>query len=243
MSRGSRYSDEDRRKAVQEYLVCGSLAMVGEAMGIPRKTLSDWFRSKWWNQLTAELRQEDGEPVTAGERGEVAKTKLGRPTAYKPAYAQQALSLCLLGATDGDMAEFFDVSEQTINAWKGKHPSFLESLRRGKIEADSRVAESLYTRAVGYECDEEKMMQEGGKLVKTTTTKRFPPDFQSMALWLKNRRPNEWTDTRHVKVETESQKLIVILSPEMHEKMHKAAGESLDYQVIDGECEQIEDGQ
>ncbi len=243
MSRGSKYGNEIKLRAVLEYSLCGSLAEVGESCGIPRKTLSDWYRSEWWNPLSAELRQEQGEPELAGEHGEVAETKLGRPTAYKPEYAKQALSLCLLGATDAEMADFFDVSEQTINAWKGKQPSFLESLRRGKIEADSKVAESLYARATGYECDEEKMTQEGGKLVKTTTTKRFPPDFQSMALWLKNRRPNEWTDTRHVKVETESQKLVVILTPEMHEKMHRAAGESLDYQVIDGECEQIEESQ
>ena len=114
MSRGSRYSDEDRRKAVQEYLVCGSLAMVGEATGIPRKTLSDWFRSEWWDQLTAELRQEDGEPELAGEHSEVLETKLGRPTSYKSEYAEQTTRLCLLGATDQDLAAaFFKMSRSS----------------------------------------------------------------------------------------------------------------------------------
>jgi len=229
---------------VLEYSLCGSLAMVGEATGIPRKTLSDWFRSEWWDQLTAELRQEQGEPELAGEDGEVAKTKLGRPTSYKPEYAKQALSLCLLGATDQDLADFFDVTEQSVNNWKDKHPEFFESLRQGKIEADSNVAKSLYERATGYSHPEEKIMQHKGEVVRVPTTKHYPPDTQAMGLWLKNRRPNEWRETSHIRVEnTEENKLIVILTPEMHEKLHKAAGESLDYQVIEGEYTPIEDGQ
>ena len=134
VSRGSKYSDADRRMAVHEYHLCGCLATVSESIGIPRKTLGDWFRSGWWNQLTAEVRQEESEPVLNGEVAEVAETKIGRPTAYKKEYAEQAMRLCLLGATDQEMAGFFSVSEQTINTWKGKHPSFLESIRKGKIE-------------------------------------------------------------------------------------------------------------
>ena len=69
---------------------------------------------------------------------------IGRPTEYKPEYDEQAYNYCLLGATDKQLATFFDVSEQTINAWKHKHPSFLESLRRGKEIADARVAQALF---------------------------------------------------------------------------------------------------
>jgi len=88
MGRGSRYSDNDRRRAVQEYLASGSLAMVGEATGIPRKTLSDWHGSEWWNRLSAELRQEQGEPQSVGEAGEVIETKFGR-TACKPEFMSE----------------------------------------------------------------------------------------------------------------------------------------------------------
>jgi hypothetical protein len=34
-----------------------------------------------------------------------------------------------LGATDREVAEFFNVSEQTPNTWKHVHPEFLESLK------------------------------------------------------------------------------------------------------------------
>ena len=111
-------------------------------------------------------------------------------------------------------------------------PKFFGSIRQGKVEADANVAERLYERAMGYECDEEKMVQEGGKLVKTTTTKRFPPDFQSMALWLKNRRPNEWRETRHIRVENaQDMRLRVELSSELTLKLARDAGGSLDFCV------------
>jgi len=67
MSRGSKYTDADRRKAVQEYSLCGSLAEVGESCGIPRKTLGDWFGSKWWNQLTEGEYTEAKDPENGSE--------------------------------------------------------------------------------------------------------------------------------------------------------------------------------
>ena len=147
-----------------------------------------------------------------------------------------------------DLADFFGVDVTTIDNWKNNHPSFFGSIRQGKVVADANVASSLYERSLGVTCSEEKEVvtteRDGeSRTIKTATKKEYPPDTQAMRLWLLNRRPRQWSETHHVKVETEDQKLIVILSPEMHEKMHKAAGESLDYQVIDGECEQIEDGQ
>ncbi len=36
---------------------------------------------------------------------------------YQEDYAEQAYKLCLLGATDNTLADFFEVSEQTINNW------------------------------------------------------------------------------------------------------------------------------
>ncbi len=213
MSRGSKYTDQQRKEAVLEYSASGCLATVSESTGIPRKTLGDWVRSEWWDQQLTEVRQEDGEPVLTGrEVGEVAKTRIGRPTAYKKEYAEQAMRLCLLGATDQEMAGFFSVSEQTINTWKGKHPSFLESMRKGKIEADANVAERLYERAIGS-------------------------DFQSMALWLKNRRPSNWRETRHITVDTVQHTAVVMLQPELVAKMDKAAG----IEVIEGECERVEE--
>ena len=47
-----------------------------------------------------------------------AKRPIGRPTKYKHEYAEQTYKLCLLGATDEEIANFFDVNVATINRWK-----------------------------------------------------------------------------------------------------------------------------
>lgn len=119
---------------------------------------------------------------------------IGRPTDYRPEYDEQAYNYCLLGATDKQLAAFFDVSEQTINAWKHKHPSFFESLRKGKEVADAKVAHALYSRAIGYSHDEEDIRVADGKIVITPTIKHYPPDPTSMIFWLKNRQPKLWRD-------------------------------------------------
>jgi len=47
--------------------------------------------------------------------------KVGRPTDYKEDFNEQAYKLCLLGAIDKDLADFFDIAESTLNEWKLKY--------------------------------------------------------------------------------------------------------------------------
>lgn len=61
-----------------------------------------------------------------------AKNKVGRPTYFKEEYVELAYKYCLLGATDKDLAQFFEVTETTINNWKNDHPEFFESIKKGK---------------------------------------------------------------------------------------------------------------
>ena len=60
--------------------------------------------------------------------------KLGRPSDYKPEYDEQVRKICALGADDKKLADFFNVSESTLNLWKLKHPTFSESLRLALTE-------------------------------------------------------------------------------------------------------------
>lgn len=120
--------------------------------------------------------------------------KTGRPSAYRPEFDEQAYKLCLLGATDKKLADFFGVSEQTLNAWKTAQPSFLESLTRGKERADAEVAESLFHRAKGYQHPEVHVSNYQGSITLTPLVKHYPPDTQAASLWLRNRQPLLWRD-------------------------------------------------
>lgn len=119
---------------------------------------------------------------------------MARPTKYQKAYAEQARKLCLLGYTDDQLADFFEVSASTINKWKLDHPRFSESIKKGKDVADGDVAESLYQRAMGYEHPEDDIRAVDGAIVITPTIKRYPPDTTAAIFWLKNRQSKKWRD-------------------------------------------------
>jgi len=126
-------------------------------------------------------------------------TMAGRPSKYEPEFAQQAHKLCKLGLTDKELAAFFEVSEQTLNAWKQEYPEFLESLKDGKEMADARVVQKLFERAMGYEHPETKFFTVNkGDFVQEIetreTTKIYPPDVTAAIFWLKNRQPSRWRD-------------------------------------------------
>ena len=99
--------------------------------------------------------------------------KVGRPSSYKPEYAERAHDLCLLGATDDDLARSFGVSDRTINTWKADFPEFLLSLNAGREVADAKVAKSLYRLALDG-------------------------NVTAMIFWLKNRRKRDWRDKHEI---------------------------------------------
>lgn len=123
----------------------------------------------------------------------------GRPTLYQEDYVEQVYKLCILGATDKDIAEFFNVRESTINNWKIKHPEFLESLRRGKMMADADMAVSLYKRGMGYSHPETHVSNYKGEITLTEIIKHYPPEVGAAFLFLKNRHPDKWKDKIELK--------------------------------------------
>ena len=101
----------------------------------------------------------------------------GQPTKYKEEYNEQVTKLCLLGATDEELASFFNVVVATIYNWKNQEPTFLEAIKEGKEEADAAVAHSLYQKAIGG-------------------------DSTAMIFWLKNRRKQNWRDKHDIEQKT-----------------------------------------
>lgn len=122
----------------------------------------------------------------------------GRPTRYKAEFAEQAYKLCLLGATDKEMADFFGVAESTLNLWKQRHPEFSESTTRGKLLADAEVAEKLFQRAKGYSHEAVKVFNNQGEEMIVPYTEHYPPDTQAASLWLRNRQPAKWRDKQDI---------------------------------------------
>ena len=154
----------------------------------------------------------------------------GRPTKYKPEFAEQVYKLASEGFTDRKMAGFFKVDERTINNWKDKHPEFFQSLKKGKDEFDSDVIEkALSKRAAGYKYKEITRAISKDPDPKTSkptmvtikeVTKEVAPDPTSMIFWLKNRRPDRWRDKQSIDLSFNAEALNAILAglpPELAE--------------------------
>ena len=136
----------------------------------------------------------NGSNPSTGSRG-------GRPSLYRPEYAEQARKLCLLGATDNEMADFFGVNPDTIYRWQKVNPEFSESIARGKILADAEVAEKLFQRACGYRHGATKLYRnEDGSVRQERYEVEYPPDTQAISLWLRNRRKGDWREKHEVEV-------------------------------------------
>lgn len=123
---------------------------------------------------------------------------MARPSKYKPEFIKQAEKLCALGATDIEIADFFEVNVATLYRWKNEQPAFCEALKVSKEIADDRVERSLFARANGYEHDEVDIRVVAGEVVKTDARKYYPPDTTACIFWLKNRRADQWRDKQEI---------------------------------------------
>ena len=103
---------------------------------------------------------------------------MGRPTKFDPKLIDLVYKYALLGLTNEQLAESLDISLSTLKNYK-KIPEFLTAHRAGKEQADSRVAESLYEKAVGG-------------------------DVSAATFWLKNRQGAVWRDKQHVEHSSET---------------------------------------
>ena len=122
----------------------------------------------------------------------------GRPTQYRLNYNNTVYKLCLLGATDKEIASILDISEATLYKWKLKHPKFVEAIKEGKEKADAEIANKLYHRAKGYSHPDVHISNYMGDITITPLTKHYPPDPTSMIFWLKNRQPRLWRDKQEI---------------------------------------------
>lgn len=125
---------------------------------------------------------------------------MARPSKFKQEFIAQAEKLCKLGATDMELADFFEVEVRTLYRWKSENEAFCQALKTGKDEADDRVERSLYARANGYEHDEVDIRVVGGAIVQTPIRKYYPPDTTAAIFWMKNRRPDQWRETKAVEL-------------------------------------------
>jgi len=121
----------------------------------------------------------------------------GRPTKYNPDELEHVTQLCMMGATNEELAKFLNVATSTVDLWILKHEAFSGAVKNGREIADMEVAKSLYQKALSG-------------------------DVTAMIFWLKNRRSDQWRDQTNVKHEHEFIAKITQAQESLQEKLHEA---------------------
>ena len=115
--------------------------------------------------------------------------------------------LSLLGCTEAQIAQSFGIGKSTFDRWKRTKPKFLEAMRQGKMEADGKVAHSLYLASIGYSHPDQVILPNRikeydpntGKVIReytepliVDTVKNYPPNAAAAIKWLQARQSEIW---------------------------------------------------
>jgi transcriptional regulator with XRE-family HTH domain len=172
----------------------------------------------------------------------------GTPSKYRKEFSKLAFELALLGATDVQIAEELNVSKDTINEWKKSKKDFSDSLRRGKLQADAKVAAALYKRALGFKYNEvtyemigtnEELSAVSDKVImvdiyrKKIVTKYVVPDTGAISMWLNNRQKELWRNRQEIDHTSQGESLkpemtdaqFEMLIAELHTSAHQSKPE------------------
>jgi len=114
------------------------------------------------------------------------------PVGYAIENAKLAYKLCLLGATDVEIADFFEIDEPTLIKWRNTVPEFARAILDGKDRADANVANAMYQRAIGCSHKEDKVVSYLGDATIVRTEKHYPPDVSAGQFWLMTRQRDKW---------------------------------------------------
>lgn len=112
-----------------------------------------------------------------------------------------------MGLSESQIAFNLGISRATLENYKRDHLDILESLKRGKNQADFKVENALYKKATGYESREtvpvkvkETYYDDRGnkcqkeKLDTVEVIKEVPPDVSAIKFWLVNRKQGKWKE-------------------------------------------------
>jgi len=72
---GSKYSDEDRRRAVIEYHIHGSQTKVSKLTGIPQSTIATWIKTDWWAEQLLKLSNQLEDQILANNEKIVTESQ------------------------------------------------------------------------------------------------------------------------------------------------------------------------
>ena len=100
------------------------------------------------------------------------------------------------GVLDNEIMVKLGISNDSFYRYKKQYAEFRDALKT-RVEADAQVEAALFKNATGFYYDEvqtiERYSDKDGVVTETKTIKKFKePDTTAQAIWLNNRRKEQW---------------------------------------------------
>jgi hypothetical protein len=111
---------------------------------------------------------------------------------------------CRDGFTIEDICNKMGVTQKTLYEWRKTYPEIRKAFDTGREIVDYRVENALLKSALGYRTKEVKTFinkqpdKDGniGIIRVETTEKEIAPNVTAIAVWLNNRKPDQWKRNR-----------------------------------------------
>ena len=129
-----------------------------------------------------------------GGNGSRVRAPKSQSSFYNRRYAGQAAIAAMNGASDAQLADFFDISLTTFNKWRVRHEDFKNAIINANDALTPWIERSFAHRALGYEYDEEKVWYDAGRgeVIRAQVRTHVPPDVNAAKHWLERCGAARW---------------------------------------------------
>lgn len=163
-------------------------------------------------------REAEGGKEFCWQHQEDVENKGGRPSQYDDVDLEEVREWAKEGLTDFEISKRLGITTTTLYDWKNKFSEFADALKKAKKQADFRVENSLYQRALGYQYDEVTrervpIYDENGNIIghevteTKVITKEVKPNVTAQIFWLKNRQPHKWKDKKDIDITSDGKNI------------------------------------
>ena len=126
-----------------------------------------------------------------------------RGPSFSEDLAKEIIDIAKQGATNKQIGEKLGLTEQTIENWTTEKESLIKAIKEAKEPTDNTVEATLLQKALGYKRETVKLFFDPKSLqvIEHRYMIDVEPDLGSICMWLKNRRPEKWRESKSLIVE------------------------------------------
>ena len=159
----------------------------------------------------------------------LARNPNAKPAQFDPINLPSVRDCALLGYSNGDIANYLQVSIHTFERWAHDNEDLKSALDEGRMKADGQVVNALLKRALGYEQPTERIINCNGIPTRMMTFTHYPADVTAALAWLQAKVPQVWQEqTVNTNINVDATPKAFALPPNMSHEQKRSALEAVE---------------